>query len=204
MSTVGIFGFQFNGWYEEYIGEWFEACLVAQPDQIVLVSDRIRSVPSGVTLRVVEPSNQKYPIPYFSNKAVEALDTEWCWNMDIDDLIRPGALWEIGVVDADVYVSGMRTSEGVKHIPRGLDWQKVWGSKANYVPAGSAFKKWLWEKIGGYPDIGFHDWGLWRLMAKEQARFATSGQILYDYRTDHVSVSDSFDVKLFTAEVMAL
>jgi hypothetical protein len=204
MSTVGIFGFQFNGWYEEYIGEWFEACLAAQPDQIVLVSDRIRLVPAGVTLRVVEPSNQKYPIPYYSNKAVEALDTEWCWNMDIDDLIRPGALWEIGVVDADVYVSGMRTSEGVKHIPRGLDWQKVWGSKANYVPAGSAFKKWLWEKIGGYPDIGFHDWGLWRLMAKEQARFATSGQILYDYRTDHVSVSDSFDVKLFTAEVMAL
>jgi hypothetical protein len=204
MSSVGIFGFQFNGWYEEYIGEWFEACLAAQPDQIVLVSDRIRSVPAGVTLRIVEPSNQKYPIPYYSNKAVEALDTEWCWNMDIDDLIRPGALWEIGVVDADVYVSGMRTSEGVKHIPRGLDWQKVWGSKANYVPAGSAFKKWLWEKIGGYPDIGFHDWGLWRLMAKEQARFATSGQILYDYRTDHVSVSDSFDVKLFTAEVMAL
>ena len=204
MSTVGVFSCQFNGWYEEYLDGWFEACLTAQPDQIVLVSDRIRPVPDGVDLVVVDSVPDGARASFFLNHAVGALDTEWCWNMDIDDLIRPGALWEIGVVDADVYVSGMRTSEGVKHIPRGLDWHKVWGSKANYVPAGSAFKKWLWEKIGGYPDIGFHDWGLWRLMAKEQARFATSGQILYDYRTDHVSVSDSFDVKLFTAEVMAL
>jgi hypothetical protein len=204
MSTVGIFGCQFNGWYEEYIGDWFEACLAAQPDQIVLVSDRIRSVPAGVTLRVVEPSKQKYPIPYFSNKAVEALDTEWCWNMDIDDLIRPGALWEIRVVDAEVYVAGLQDSRGVKSNARRLTWEQVWTADVNYVPAGSAFKKWLWEKVGGYPDIGFHDWGLWRLLARERARFATSGQVLYDYRTDHVSVSDSFDVELFTAEVMRL
>jgi hypothetical protein len=204
VSSVGVFGFQFNGWYEEYIQEWFEACLVAQPDQIVLVSDRVRSVPAGVTLRVVEPPSQKYPIPYYANKAVEALDTEWCWNMDIDDLIRPSAFFEIRVVDAEVYVAGMRTSKGVNHIPKGLDWWRVWDSKHNHVPAGSAFKKWLWEKVGGYPDIGFHDWGLWRLMARERARFAVSGQVLYDYRTDHVSVSDGFDVELFTAEVMSL
>jgi len=204
VSTVGIFGMQFNGWYEEYIDGWFDACLAAQPQQIVLVSDRIRSVPAGVTLRVVEPSKQKYPIPYYSNRAVEALDTDWCWNMDIDDLIRPGALWEITVVDAEVYAAGMRTSQGINHVPRGLDSWRVLSSKANHVPAGSAFKKWLWEKVGGYPDIGFHDWGLWRLMAREGARFAVSGQVLYDYRTGHVSMSDGFDIKLFTAEVMTL
>ena len=204
MSTVGVFGFQFNGWYEEFIGEWFEACLLAQPDQIVLVSDRMRSVPAGVTLRVVDPPTQKYPIPYYANCAVEACETDWCWNMDIDDLIRRDALWEIRVVDADVYVAGMFTSKGVEHIPKGLDWWTVLSSPDNHVPAGSAFRKWLWELVGGYPDIGFHDWGLWRLMAKQRATFAISGRVLYDYRMGHDSVSKHFDWDLYMAELVGL
>ena len=134
--------------------------------------------------------DQRYPIPYFSNRAVDALRTDWCWNMDIDDLVFPSALREIRVVDADVYAAGLVTS--------------VAESKVNLVNAGSAFKKWLWEKVGGYPDIGFHDWGLWRLMGRAQARFACSGSPDYLYRVGHNSGSKNFDVERFTEELMGL
>lgn len=204
MSTVGVFGIQFRGWYEDWIEGWFDACLSAGFDQVVLASDTMRSVPAGVQLVVCPPCDQKYPIPYFSNCAVEALGTDWCWNMDIDDLVFPSALREIRVVDADVYAAGLVTSTGVKALPGGLNWEQVAGSRLNLVNAGSAFRKWLWAEVGGYPDIGFHDWGLWRLMGRAEARFASSGQPDYWYRTGHNSVSKNFDVELFTEELMSL
>lgn len=204
MSTVGVFGVQFNGWYEEWIDGWFDACLSAGFDQVVLASDRVRSVPAGVQLVVCPPCDQMYPIPYFSNLAVEALGTEWCWNMDIDDVVFPSALREIKVVDADVYAAGLIRSDGVKGVSRGLHWYQVAGSTFNPVNAGSAFKKWLWFQVGGYPDIGFHDWGLWRLMGRAQARFACSGSPDYLHRVGHNSVSKNFNVGLFTEELFAL
>ena len=204
MSSVGIFGIQFGGVYEEWVDGWFEACLAAGFDQVVLCSDRVRSVPRGVELVVAGSCDQRYPIPYFSNRAVDALRTDWCWNMDIDDLVFPSALREIRVVDADVYAAGLVTSTGVNGLSRRLHWQQVAESKVNLVNAGSAFKKWLWEKVGGYPDIGFHDWGLWRLMGRAQARFACSGRPDYLYRVGHNSGSKNFDVERFTEELMGL
>lgn len=204
MSTVGVFGVQFGGWYEEWIDGWFDACLLAGFDQVVLASDRVRSVPRGVDLVVCSPCDQRYPIPYFSNRAVEALRTDWCWNMDIDDVVFRSALREIKVVDADVYAAGLIRSDGVKGISRKLHWQQVAESTVNLVNAGSAFKKWLWAEVGGYPDIGFHDWGLWRLFGRAQARFACSGEPDYLYRFGHNSVSKNFDVELFTEELFAL
>jgi hypothetical protein len=204
VSTVGVFGIQFDGWYEDWIDGWFDACLLAQPDQIVLVCDQDRWVPDGVQLIVAPPCDQRYPIPYYSNIAVSALTTDWCWNMDIDDLIYPDALQEIRVVDADVYAAGLLTSTGTKALSRRLDCDRVWRSLDNLVNAGSAFRKSMWVQVGGYPDIGFHDWGLWRLMAREQARFVASGWPLYWYRTGHNSVSKNFDVELYTKEVFGL
>lgn len=204
MTTVGVFGIQFGGWYEQWIDGWFDACFVAGFDQIVLASDRVRVVPQGVDLVVCPPCDQKYPIPFFSNCAVEALGTDWCWNMDVDDVVFPSALREIRNVDADVYAAGLITTDGVKGISGRLDAWRVASSDLNLVNAGSAFRKWLWAKVGGYPDIGFHDWGLWRLFGRAEARFVSSGVPDYLYRTGHDSVSKHFDVGLFTEELMGL
>lgn len=204
MSSVGIFGVQFNGWYEDFLPGWFDACLAAQPDEIVLVSDRMRTVPAGVTLRVVEPSSQRFPIPYFSNAGVEALGTDWCWNMDVDDRIRSNAMFEIRVVDAEVYCAGLLNSLNVAGIPKNLSCKQVLDSKMNLVNAGSAFKKWLWADVGGYPDLRFHDWGLWRRMARAEGRFVSSGCVLYDYRMDPDSASQAFHDGSDVEEVLAI
>lgn len=204
MSSVGIFGVQFNGWYEDLLPGWFEACLAAQPNQIVLASDVKRPVPSGVDLVVVKPGKYRWPIPEFSNAAVAALGTDWCWNMDVDDRIFRLALREICVVDAEVYQAGIVLPDKVQYCPRVLSWKQVLDSPHCLLNAGSAFKKWLWEKVGGYPDIGFHDWGLWRLMAREKARFAAAQEVSYFHNSHKGSASSLVDQKVALAEVMAL
>jgi hypothetical protein len=102
--------------------------------------------------------------------------------MDIDDRIRPNAMFEIRVVDAEVYMAGLLNSDNVVGISKNLSAKQVLDSRANLINAGSAFKKWIWSEVGGYPDIRFHDWGLWRRLARHGARFVSAYDVSYDYR----------------------
>jgi hypothetical protein len=204
MSTVGVFSCQFNGWYEEYLDGWFEACLAAKPDQIVLVSDRIRPVPNGVDLVVVDSVPDGARASFFLNHAVGALDTEWCWNMDIDDLIFVDGLSDVRHVDADVFAAGMRTTQGSVYVPRGISSESILASPKNYMNAGSAFRKMVWSECGGYPDVRIYDWGLWRRLARIDARFSCSTKANYLYRMGHESLSSRSETGEDIAEVMAL
>jgi hypothetical protein len=189
MSTVGIFGIQFNGWYEEYLDGWFDACLAARPDQIVLVSDQIRPVPDGVDLVVVDEMPVKHQMTFFANKGVESLSTDWCWAMDVDDLILYDSVDQIRNVDADVWCAGMTTTQGSVYIPRGMSADRMLSADRNFMNGCSAFKKSLWQEVGGYPALYPPDWGLWRKFARVNAKFESSGRADYLYRIGHISAT---------------
>jgi hypothetical protein len=189
MSTVGIFGIQFNGWYKSFLPGWFEACLAAQPDQIVLVSDEFHDVPAGVDLVVVDEKPVEHQMAFFANRAIRALWTDWCWPMDVDDLIFPDSVDVMRDVDADVWCCGMRMSNGSEYVPRNMSANWVLASDRNYMNAGSPFRRELCVRVGGYPKVFPPDWGLWRLLAREGARFQCSGHADYFYRMGHESAS---------------
>lgn len=184
MSSVGLFGVQFNGWYENCIDRWCTAALSAGFDQIVLATDEKKDVPSGIDLLIVKPGQYVHPIPEFSNAAVRHLDTDWCWNMDVDNFVLPSALFEIRNIDAEVYQAGFKTHYENSYTPPPMSAQDVINADYCFMTAGSAFKKWMWENIDGYPDVGYQDWGLWKKMAKAGARFHVSSQPVY-YYYDH-------------------
>ena len=203
MSSVGIFSCQFNGWYQGFLPGWFEACLATGADRIVLVSDRYQDVPRGVKLHVVDPPS-KVGAPFFLNQAVQVLGTDWCWNMDIDDLICSDSVDQMRFVDADVWCAGMRTTEGSVYIPRGMSAERILESDRNYMNAGSAFRREVFEEAGGYPNVRLYDWGLWRRLARIGASFVCSGRVDYLYRMGHESLSFRAETPEDRAEVLAL
>lgn len=203
MSTVGVFGCQFGGWYEDLVPGWFESVLSVGADQIVFVSDRHWDVPDGVTLVVMNSVHEVHPAADFLNVAVSTLTTDWCWPLDVDDRLRPDCL-DMIVDDADVVAVGMLRSDGVSVVPKSVSAEWVLQSKNNPVNACSPFRRWVWEATGGYPNVGFWDWGFWRLAAKAEAKFVCSGGVAYDYRLNVNSHSHRMDTNVGIAEVMAL
>lgn len=203
MTTVGVFGCQFGGWYEDLVAGWFASVLSVGADQVVFASDRVWDVPAGVELLVVDGVHPVHPAADFLNAAVSRLGTEWCWPLDVDDRFRPDVL---SMVDdgADVVAVGMCRSDGVNVVPRSVSAEWVLQSRSNPVNACSPFRRWVWDAVGGYPNVGFWDWGFWRLAARAGARFSCSGRLAYDYRLDVNSHSHRMDRNVGVAEVMGL
>ena len=170
-----------NG-YDRWLPVWVESILALRrkPDEVILVADREYDVP-GVKV-VVEPCTWEYSCAFYLNAAALAANSEWVWTLGIDDLAMPDGLDGIDEIDADVWQLGYLRSDGRCYAPPQLQPSEYLSMLATnpYVGA-SVVKRESFCACGGYPDIEFEDWGLWRRMARGGMRFLSSKRQHFHY-----------------------
>jgi hypothetical protein len=179
--SVTVFAGLYGTDYDHYLPAWLEAVKAAKPSAIIIGTDRKRTIP-GVTVVVKKaPATQRHPAAHYQNLAASAADTEWLCQMQIDDLIRPDAFDGLDAVTADVWQVGYERSDGYTYTPHALPGADLLALQDNPYVMASPIRREAFTAAGGYPDIAFEDFGLWRTLARGEHTFAAAGRITFDY-----------------------
>jgi hypothetical protein len=167
--------------FDRFIPGWAEAiaALDPAPEAVIVASDRPRVIP-GVT--VIEPvCTWRHPQACYLQAAVSWATTEWVWIVDIDDLALPDGLAGIEAVGADVWQMGYLASDGAHHLPPSVAAAEYLAEAGNPYAAGSAFRTAAFRAVGGFTDVAFQDWSLWRRLATAGATVEASNRTHYRY-----------------------
>ena len=159
--------------YKSFVPRWWESVIRMDPmpDSIIIVigaEDRagvLDVITEDVPVCVVsldEPFSNAYFTAGFS-----AADTDWVGFCGIDDQMLPRAYADI----PEATLLGAEIIPGTIVLSNGQVWRGTWNVEAlqrhNTLPAHSPVTKELWERVGGFPDIRWSDWGFWLKCAKE-------------------------------------
>jgi hypothetical protein len=168
--------------FHSFVPRWMKAIdkLERQPEQIIIGADRF-TYESSVEV-VSENLAWAYPQAFHLQDAISQASTDWIWVCDIDDLAMPDALNGIDDVAEDVWQMGyLRHPDELLYVPPQLGCADILASEKNEFVAGSAFRRDAFEEVGGFPDVAFQDWGLWRRMARHGMRFLSSDRAHFHY-----------------------
>ncbi len=171
------------GDYNVFLPVWIGSIygLSRTPDEVIVASDRDLGVPGA---RVIVAHNTwKHAPAFFINEAVKAAETDWVWVMGVDDLAFPDALDGLEDVEDDVWQMGYKTNVGTTYIPPQLSAVEFLAAKENPFVGASAFRTQAFKEVGGYPDVAYEDWGLWRRLAITLCTFKSSGRAHFIYVT---------------------
>lgn len=186
------------GTYHRFLGGWLEAAHGANPDRVLIVSDRPLNVDGDVI--VAEPYGE-FPEAHMRNVACES-GHGWLWQIDVDDRIMPDALGVLEGRSCDVVQVGYQSTAGGIHIPTVVAHDLFLGGWNRYI-SGSPFTKDVWVRAGGFPHVAWSDWGFWRRCARIGAKFEAAGRACYVYREEpHDSLTGRYQDARHVAEVM--
>ena len=172
------------GSYEKFLPAWCTSVrgLQRKPDKVVIAAhnpEAVRAITEKEypTARIV-PVEEEFLLSRYLNAAIAECDTDWIVWIGADDRYWPHALNGLDIVEADVYIYGMRLPNGA--VWHGSDVARA--TEGNPVPCGSPFRRWIWEAIPFQEHLApFEDWAFW---VGAQALGATSkqtGRIDFDY-----------------------
>lgn len=194
---VSLFTIAEGAAYAPFVPRWWAAVqeMDPQPAEIILVIGSedhagVRDqIPRDAQIRFVE-LDEPFSNRYFT-VGCESVTQEWAGFCGIDDQMLPRAYADIPEANeagADILVGSILLSTGQV-------WQGSWDPQAllrhNTLPAHSPFRKSLWEKVGGFPDIRWSDWGFWLKCAAHNASTFQSRDLLaiFDVGQDHETMS---------------
>ncbi len=126
-------------------------------------------------------SHWKHPQAFFLSLAFARVETDWAVICDIDDLVFPDALSGLDEVDADVWQMGFESSDGETYVPPTLSNGDYLALGSNPYVGSSAIRTDAYKAVGGFSDIALQDWALWRSLARNGARFQSSGRTHFRY-----------------------
>jgi len=123
-----------------------------------------------------------HPQAFYMQRAIELADgCEWVWPLDIDDIPLADALLELEFDDADVLQLGFIRSDGVSYVPPELENDDYLASWTNPYVGASLLRRDAFLRVGGYADVAFQDWAIWRRLAASGARFRSTGRTHFHY-----------------------
>ena len=140
--------------------------------------------------QVIDQENQGLAIA--RNHGIELAKGRYILPLDADNKIRPNYITkaidildrqpEIGVVYGNFEFFGGVT--GIKTVPK-FDINLI--VRGNYIDACAAFRKTVWQEVGGYDDkipeqFGYEDWDFWLGAAEKGWHFYHIDEVLFDYR----------------------
>lgn len=157
------------GEYQRFIPGWEAAVRALDP------------APEAVIVATGGNPRWKHPQAQYLLEAFLRVETEWTWIHDIDDLAFPDALQGIDEVAADVWQMGFENSEGERYVVPHLTNEEFLALDQCPYVAGSAIRTDSFFAAGGFQDIAFQDWGLWRRVALAGMNFQTSGRTHFRY-----------------------
>jgi len=179
MGRLTLYTVVFGDDYHEFLDGWIDAALKVGADEVLVVSDRYRPVPAGVRL-VVHETNYRWREAGMRQHAVELAQSEWVWLIDVDDRVLPDVA-DVVARDADVVQVGFIRSDGEVYVPNVIPHSTFLEQRVNRYVGTSPVKRDRLLKVGGWPDVGYADWGLWRKLARSRYRFAAADRICFEY-----------------------
>jgi hypothetical protein len=203
MPSASIFtmslGFSRPDPFARFVPGFYEAISVMDPAPAEVCVAVAECDASGVT---TPPTDMQVPVRFvaltsrnptdYITAAVNLAKSKWLVWCGLDDRMMPDALADIDAADAcgaDLIVAKCRTSEGavIGH------WSPDELAKGglNRMASNSPFTRAAFERVGGWPDIIFHDWGLWLKFAAAGVKTMETQRVgmYYDLGHDHVTRS---------------
>lgn len=182
-TTVGVVGICHG--YPEKVNGWVESVwnLERKPDQVVLVLweeiDQTKLNLDGI--KIILWSGD-FAYSDMMNKAIQNCNTDWIAWIGIDDRYRTHALNILDYTDADVMALGFQYDTGQVWLPNKTNPEEILSMRANMIPCGSPFRKWLWEEIPFDQSIApSDDWVFWLGTALSGATYESTCDIDVDY-----------------------
>lgn len=172
-----------NRRYARFVQRWSRAItkLTTQPEAVIISTDQPIPADHGFA-DILHTENQwRHPQAYHLQNAISAARSDWVWILDIDDTALPDALDGIAHVEADVWQMGYQRSDGEVHIPPQLTASEYLVAEGNPFTGASAIYREAFKDCGGFPDVAFQDFGLWRRLALIGGTFLSSGRAHYKY-----------------------
>ncbi len=168
--------------YDKHVAAWLESLQAMSPraTRAIIGADHIIDADDATI--VVTDCQWRHPHAWHLQQAINQATTEWVWVLDIDDTALPDALAGINDVDADVWQMGYQNGSQTYRVPQLTNTEYLARTGNCYVGA-SAIRAAAFNQVGGYDDLGFQDWGLWRKMCRAGMRFESSGRANFAYKT---------------------
>jgi hypothetical protein len=144
-----------------------EVCIAVAEGDASTVTD----VPIGFPVPVRFVTLAGRSVTQFLTAAVLASTARWLVWCGLDDRMKPDALRDIADADAAVaeLVAARYEAGAGGPIRGGWNVAEMAFGGVNNTSAASPFRRDLFNRVGGWPDIHFHDWGLWLRMARAGA-----------------------------------
>lgn len=204
-ESLGIVGICHG--YPEKINGWVASIrdLQRQPDEVVLVLwreiDQTELDIDGIKI-VLWDGDFEYS--NMMNLAIQNCNTDWIAWIGVDDTYRPWALNKIAETDADVLALGFQYDTGQVWLPNKTNAEEILSMRANMIPCGSPFKRWLWEKIPFDQSIApSDDWVFWLGTAISGATYDSTFQIDVDYEYAGHWVPDEVEARARISDWLA-
>ncbi len=169
--------------YDRFVPRWEQAIsnLETKPAEVIIASDHVPAI-VGTTVVLDERCDWSHPQPFYLNLAAQHATSTWIWPCDIDDILLPDALNGLSKVRGDVWQTGYLISDGdLAYLPPRLPAGEILALDHNVLCGSSAIRKSAFDAVGGYSDVAYQDWSLWRKLAAGSFTFAASGRPHFRY-----------------------
>jgi hypothetical protein len=204
-TTVGIVGICHG--YPEKINGWIESIqqLNRKPDEVVLVlwDEIILDDLNLDGIKVIAWSGD-FEFSEMFNLGIANCNTDWIAWIGIDDRYRSHALDKIDSSTADVLALGFQYDTGQLWTPSKTTADEILSMRANMIPCGSPFRKWLWEKIPLDETVApWSDWIFWLGTALSGATYDATLDIDVDYEYEGHFVPNDGQARVVIADWLA-
>lgn len=173
------------GTYEEFLPQWCASVrgLERKPDSVVIAAHRPEKVREIIERELPQaqiiPVEEEFSFGLYLNRAIEACETDWIAWIGADDRYWPHALNGLDIIEADVFIYGMRITTGGEWYGGDLGQALAY----NPAPCGSPFRRWIWEALPFQADLApFEDWAFWVGANALGATARHTRRIDFDYR----------------------
>lgn len=180
--SVTVVSCAYGRTFQAFFPRWWEYVqkLDPAPDRVIVAANPGLPI-SGPDVVLSRYCTWRHPQAYYLQKAIEMSDTDWVWQVDIDDCAMPDALAGLEKVESDVWQMGFIRSDGESYMPPQISGEEFLASERNVFVAGSAIRVEAFHAAGGFPDVALQDWALWRRLAANGATFESSGRTHFHY-----------------------
>lgn len=182
--SIAVISIAWGDRYARFVPRWWEMvqALNPKPDEVVIAhhpedATGVQELP--VTLIPCFDRS----LPRMLNAAIQASSCKWIQQCPLDDLLTVDALTVFDDIrpDTNLIIPGAR-SLNTGHTWMG-DYGSIWGSPSEYrMNHHAPIRRDLWERVGGFGDEHWSDWGFFLRAAKAgvSPEYADRVTLLFD------------------------
>jgi hypothetical protein len=185
--SVAVVSIAWGDQYSQYAERWWDMVqrLDPKPDEVIIAHHP--EDPTGVQdlpVTLVECFDRS--LPRMLNAAISASRSDWIQQCPLDDFLMPNALEAVARVkpSTNLIIVGAQSLE-TGNIWMG-DFGSIWGPPSDYrMNHHCPIRRDLWERVGGFGDEHWCDWGFFLRAAKAGCVFEHVDMVTLGFDDTH-------------------